>query len=1063
MKDNQPTRRIVIALCTLLLCMTGLFAQNDITVRGRVLDTGGRPVIGAAVLMPGTTIGTATDEEGNFMLSVPRGTTLEISSIGYETVTLTATATMNITLREDTQELDETVVVGYGTQKKASLTSAISNIRGEELLATKQHDVVASLQGKVPGLLIRQQSGSPGDFDTDLNLRGYGEPIVVIDGVRRTTQRRSGWWNTVYSNSSSAVLAQLNPDDIESISVLKDASASLYGIGSENGVILVTTKRGSISKPTVRYSTNLGFGYPTARPVEVGIVDYMNLANEMRANSRKPQKYSEELIQRFVNGERGYQDNNYYSMLMKDHSFQQTHNLSIRGGTEKIQYYLSGSFNQDKGILNNPNLGYNRGTFQGNVTAEIIEGLKATYQSSLNYSRRFGLPANTTMNIFYYSLLSDRTLGPTALDDPNHYTRMPSAEDRNVIALLNEEGGYDDTIMDTFTNSMDVRYDAPFLKGLTLNGYFSYEKRTRQSNSLTLAFPLYDYFTNELVGYNKDQNQYSETWNKNSSAYGKFQVNYNTRIGNHNLGAMVAMEATKAWSSNISATRRYGNFYTHDIINQGDAATAANSGSRSDSATAGYLGRINYDYKGKYLVELMARYDGTYVYARGHRWGFFPSYSLGWRVSEEKFFKENLPWFNNLKIRWSDGNTGGQQGSPYEYLLGYNQTANYVFEPGSQLMGYANTSVAQTLISWTDVRMRGFGIDWEIKRGLLGGSVDWFSRKTSGIAATSTDTVPDMYGLSLPRQNLNANQHVGIDLELSHRHHIGKVNYRLTGTLTFSRNRQTHVESEKTAIYTSAQNWYNNHMEGRWSNAVSGMYYEWKGGQFEDWSAINGYPVIYNTGTAQSQMLPGMYKLVDRNGDGVITTMDRFPSWPETNPPLQFGLMVFLNYKNFDMSMMFNGAGLTHKNVSLSGGMGYGFFQTFYESYTDRYRLADGYTDPMDPQSVWIPGTFPAIAEAVGAYDDWSNATYRYAQPYSWVDGTYLRMKSLEIGYSIPKNVLSKVHLQSVRVFFNGTNLLTFCNKFLRPYDPERAQSMYLGVLGTPLLKTYSLGLNITF
>ena len=252
-------------------------------------------------------------------------------------------------------------------------------------------------------------------------------------------------------------------------------------------------------------------------------------------------------------------------------------------------------------------------------------------------------------------------------------------------------------------------------------------------------------------------------------------------------------------------------------------------------------------------------------------------------------------------------------------------------------------------------------------------------------------------------------------------------------------------------------------MEGRWSNAVSGMYYEWKGGQFEDWSAINGYPVIYNTGTAQSQMLPCMYKLVDRNGDGVITTMDRFPSWPETSPPLQLGVMVSLNYKNFDMSMMFNGAGLTHKNVSLSGGMGYGFFQTFYESYTDRYRLADGYTDPMDPQSVWIPGTFPAIAEAVGAYDDWSNATYRYAQPYSWVDGTYLRMKSLEIGYSIPKNVLSKVHLQSVRVFFNGTNLLTFCNKFLRPYDPERAQSMYLGVLGTPLLKTYSLGLNITF
>ena len=292
MKDNQPTRRIVIALCTLLLCMTGLFAQNDITVRGRVLDTGGRPVIGAAVLMPGTTIGTATDEEGNFMLSVPRGTTLEISSIGYETVTLTATATMNITLREDTQELDETVVVGYGTQKKASLTSAISNIRGEELLATKQHDVVASLQGKVPGLLIRQQSGSPGDFDTDLNLRGYGEPIVVIDGVRRTTQRRSGWWNTVQQFVSRFGSAQWT--------TLKASPCGrrfrlLYGIGSENGVIPDYVVGQHQRLP---YATQPTSARPSDGSAGRGrIVDYMNLANEMRANSRN-RKISEELIQR---------------------------------------------------------------------------------------------------------------------------------------------------------------------------------------------------------------------------------------------------------------------------------------------------------------------------------------------------------------------------------------------------------------------------------------------------------------------------------------------------------------------------------------------------------------------------------------------------------------------------------------------------------------------------------------------------------------------------------------------------------------------------------------------
>lgn len=1063
MRQSLLKKVMFVSLFSVLTVFSA-FAQNR-TITGTVIDSQGNPVIGASVLEKGTSNGAATDLDGNYTITVGQRATLVFQSIGFVTQELSAgTSPMNVTLLEDNELLEETVIVGYGTQKKTSLTGAISNIRGEELTATKQNDVVASLQGKVPGLLVRQQSGSPGDFDTELNLRGFGEPIVIIDGVRRTASRRSGYWNTMYSESSSTVLAQLNPEDIESISVLKDASASIYGIGSQNGVILVTTKRGQVAKPSVRYSMYAGFGYPTARPEEVNIVDYMNLANEMRANSRKPEKYSQELIQHFANGDPGYTDNNYYSLLMKDHSFQQTHNLSVSGGTESIQYYISGNFNQDKGILNNPDLGFKRGSFQGNVTARIFTGMTLNFQSSLNYSRRLGLPANTTMNLFYYSLLSDRTLGPTVFGDDTRYTYMSSAEGRSVISLVKGMGGYDDTFMDSFTNNLDLKYEVPFIKGLTLDAYVSYENRTRQTNSLTLAYPLYDYWTGVHAGDNKDQNQYSEDWSKNKTLYGKFQINYNKRLQDHNFGIMVATEARQGWNSSIGGSRRYGDFYTHDIINQGDSSTASNSGSRSSSATAGYLGRINYDYKGKYLVEVMARYDGTYIYASGHRWGFFPSYSLGWRISEEKFIKENLPWLNNLKIRWSDGYTGGQQGSAYGYLLGYTQSGSYVFNPGGQVMGYASNSVAQTLISWTKVNMRSLGVDWEVKRGLLGGSIDWFWRNTSGIAATSTNTVPDMYGLSLPQQNLNASQNVGIDLELSHRNRIGDLNYRLTGTLTFSRSRQTHIESEKTAIYTSANNYYTSHTEGRWSNARGGMFYDWRGGQFGSWEEINAYPVMYNTSTAQSQMLPGMYKIDDRNGNGVIDSGDQYPSWPESNPPLQFGLMFFLNYKNFDMSASFNGAGLTHKNVSLSGGMGYGFFQTFYESYTDRYRLADGYTDPMDPQSVWIPGTFPAIAEATSAYDTGSNATYRYAQPYSWVDGTYLRLKSIEIGYTLPKSLIEKTGvLKSARAYVNGTNLLTFCNEFLKPYDPERAQSQYLGVLGTPLLKTFTIGFNLNF
>lgn len=1059
---KQLSRTLFLVALLYALVNISAFAQSTIDVT--VSDDMG-PIPGANVLVKGTKIGSMTDIDGKASVQASSKDVLQISFIGYKTAEITVgdKKSLKVTLELDSEELDETVVVGYGTQKKASLTSSIVNLRTEELTATKQMDVTASLQGKIPGLQIRQQSGSPGDFDTELNLRGMGEPIVVVDGVVRTAQRRSGFWNSSYSQSSAAVLGSLNPEDIESISVLKDASASLYGIGSQNGVIVVTTKQGAIGKPSVNYSNNIGFGVPTARPTEVGIVDWMNLANEMNRNVGRPDKYSQELIQHFVNGDKGYTDNNYYSLLMKKNSFQQTHNVSITGGNQQTQYYLSANYNQDKGILNNPDLGYHRLGFQGNVTTQVTPRLKVNYQSSMNTSKRHGLPANVNMNLFYYSLLSDRTLGPTTVDDPTHYSAMPQAENRNVIAIVNGLAGYDDTYMTSYTNNIDVKYDVPFVKGLMLDGYLSYETSTRQTNSLTLAFPLYDYWSNMHVADNADQNEYSESWNKNTTLYGKFQANYNKRIKQHNIGAMFAMEARKGTSTSINGGRRYGNFFTHDIINQGDSSTATNGGSRSETATAGYLARVNYDYAGKYLVEVMARYDGTYVFDHGHRWGLFPAYSLGWRVSEEPFIKNNFHWLNNLKLRWSDGVTGGSQGSPYDYLLAYKMQGNYVYNEGSQVPGFFNQSVAQTLLSWTDNRMMDIGVDWEIKQGLFGGSIDWFWRNTTGISATSTNTVPDMYGLSLPNMNLNARQNVGIDLSLQHRYHIGPVNYRVSGTLTFSRQRMTHIESEKTAQYYSAQNYYDSHTEGRWSNANGGKYYHWMGGQFSGYSEINNYPVMYNTSTGMSQMLPGIYKIDDRNGDGYITSDDRYASWQEGNAPLQFGAMLFLSYKGLEISASFSGSSLSHKNVSLSGGMGYGFFQTFYEEYTDRFRLADGYTDPLDPNSQWIPGTFPAIAPATSAYDGSSNATYRYNQPYSWVDGTFLRLKSLEIGYNLPSSVTNKIGLKRARIFANGTNLLTFCNKFAKPYDPERAQSQYLGVLGTPLLKTFTFGVNLSF
>lgn len=1042
-------------------------AQNK-RISGTVVDVNGDPIIGAGVTQVGTTNGVVTDVDGTYEFSVPVGSTVDVAALGYNAQQFKVSADRSVypvTLTESSIELDETVVVGYGTQKKASLSSSITNIRSEELESTKQADVVASLQGKVPGLLIRQKSGNAGDFDTDLSLRGYGDPMVVIDGVVTTAPGRSTLSNSSYSNKGSQALAQLNPEDIESISVLKDASASIYGIGAENGVILVTTKKGNVGTPSIRYSNMLVYGVPTAIPEEVDIVSWLNYANEMRANTGKSPKYSQELIQKFIDGEEGYQDNRWYQSLLKSHSFQQTHNLSVSGGTKQTQYYLSGSFNQDKGLLANDDLGYHRFTFQGNLTSQITKDLQVVYQSSFNYSYRLGLANNANLNLYYKALDADRSEPFTVVGDPTKWAYNSGVSGRNPYANVKGAGGYDNTKMRSSRNSIDFKYTAPFLKGLILDVFASYDRQTRNTSQLTLSFPLYDPYTGAFQTNNKDTNQYDEYWTTMSNVYGKFQANYATKINRHNITAMMAVEARKGWNQNAKASRQYGDFYTHDILDQGVPSTATNSGSRSETATAGYLGRITYDYSGKYLVEVMARYDGSYVYAHGHRWGFFPSYSVGWRVSEEPFFKRILPAVNNFKLRWSDGITGGAQGTPYDYLLGYEQTGSVsVFTPGSQIMGYSNSEVAETLISWKDVHMRDFGFDWEVKNGIIGGSVDWFWREIKGIAATSTNTVPDMYGIKLPQQNLNASQNVGIDLELSHRNRIKGLEYRITGTLTFTRERDTYIEAERSAIYSSHQDYYNNHMEGRWGNALGGAYYEWNGkGQFSSWGEINNYPVVYSSKKSNSDMLPGMYKIDDRNGDGIITSADRYYSWKEDNPPLQFGAMLFVSYKGFDLSATFTGATLFHKDMSLSGGMGYGYSGTLFTHFEDRYHLADGYTDPRDPQSVWVAGYYPALAPANNHYDTSSNATYRYKQPYSWVDGTYFRLKSLEIGYKLPKSVISKIHLKSARVYLSGTNLLTFCDKLIKPWDPERNQSAWLGTSGSPLLKNYTIGVNINF
>ena len=1057
---HSSLRRLASALCGFLLCMPMLLAQNTITVKGKVIDPAKQPVIGAAVMQVGTTNGAATDVDGNFTLTVPMGANLEVSAIGYETKRVVANSTsMTITLAEESTVLDETVVVGYGVQKKESLTSAITNIQAEDITSTKQSNLTASLQGKVPGLQIRQNSGSVGWFDDDISIRGFGAPLVIIDGVARGSRQRQYWGWAQDLNNSSAALAELNPEDIESITVLKDASASIYGLGAQNGVILVTTKKGQVGAPSISYSTTLTFGVPTALPKEVDIATWMEMDNEMRRNKRGESiRYSDELIAHYRNHDPGYDEFSWYDAVMKDHTFSQVHNVSIRGGNQQTQYYLSANYTNQDAIYRANTGDYNRYGLTANFTSKLTNELSVTFQTNINVTHQEMPPANTTQNAMYYGLLTSRLI-PAEVSE-GHYT-YNVVEHRNAVALMISDVAGSQTDNDiVFRNNLDVKYEAPFLKGLVITGSAAYDVTQRNRHSLSLHFPLYDIDTDQIAGYNPDNNQISESWNQRIAYNGRLQANYNTTIAQvHHIGATLAAEARINKISDLSGSRRYA-FYTHDLLSQGDSSTASNGGSRSDDASAGYVGRINYDYQGKYLVEVMARYDGNYRYAPGKRWSLFPSYSLGWRISEEPFFKAILPQVNNLKFRWSDGFVGRPQGSAYSYLTGYTSNGSSIFVDGSSISGYASHSMASYL-SWAKVRTMDFGFDFEAWRGLIGGSVDWFWRNTSGIAANSTTKIPDFLGVSLPQQNLNSEQNVGIDMSLYHRKNFKGGNYRVQFSATYSRSRATYQAAEATKMYYNSPNYYSSYMIGRWSNARSSSTYHWMPGnpQFESWAEINDYPVRYGN---MQNMLPGMYKIDDRNGDGTIDSGDNYYTWQETNPPLQFGLVLSASWKNFDINMNFNAATLVNKSVSLSGGMGYGFFSTFYENYLDRWHLANPTDDPYDPNSQWVSGYWPALYPATSAYDR-RILTYGANQPYTFVNGTYLRLKSLEIGYTFEPKFLQKIHLKRLRVYASGTNLLTFCNKLLKPYDPERNQSSYLGVAGTPLMKNFAFGVNLNF
>ena len=978
--------------------------------------------------------------------------------------------------------LNETVVVGYGVQKRESLTSSISQIRSEDIGMTKSPDAVTALQGKVPGLMITQNTGKPGDFANSISIRGYGAPMVVVDGVVRSSTKitRQPFWSGMeawgmsesdisYSNDLS-VLNEINPDDIESISVLKDASATIYGLGAENGVILITTKKGQIKKPTVNVSAMLNLSQPVVPRNVESWTSFMKWENAMSDVAKMSHRFSDDVIAAYESGDPNYIYTDWYDAVYKKVAVNQQYNISLTGGNETVDYYIGGNFTDDNSILKSSNYGYNRYSFNANVGIRLTKDLSARYTTTFRQSTNLNPGSfDVDWNLFYYVYSSNPMVGITTKDNPAHYTAVE--EMMNPVALLDgETAGYYKMDNKSFNNNLELVYEAPFLKGLrfSANGAFDFDRN--KSRMLIKMYPLYGYESDEVEGWFREETQYAENWSDRRRLYGRVQALYDNHFGKHNVTAMLGAELTDFLSSSIGADRFYGTdkdnwLYTHDTINSGLKSRSSNKGTRSNERTAGYIGRINYNYAGKYLVEVMGRYDGSYWYKRGKRWAFFPSYSLGWRVSEEKFFKNILPFVNNLKFRWSDGFTGSNQGSPYDYVTGYTTSGSWVFTDGKTTTGYANNTVESTILTWAKVRMMDFGVDWELWQGKFGGTFDWYSRKVIGTAATRTVDIPDFYAVSIPRENLNKSENQGLELTLYHRNTIGAFNYRVQGNVSFTRSRQTYIESQSTVKYSSSMDYWRNYQLNRWSGYFGGSRYEWAGGQFTSLADAAASQILYDSsssGAGNRAIVPGMYKLVDRNGNGYIDSNDVFYTWGNGSTPLQFGLMLSGGWKNLDFSMMFNGAALRYKGYMMAGYSSFGKLNYLPSQYTDSYHVTNYGDDPWDPETQWTPGYWPALVR-VSQSGQSHNATYTSHQPYNYINAAFLRLKTLEVGYRFAPRILQRMGIKNARVFFNGGNLFTICNPLLKYVDPETQDNSSTAGGYYQINRTYNFGFNLTF
>lgn len=988
-----------------------VIAQQKKTITGVVTDDLGEPIIGANVIEKGTTNGIITDIDGKFTLEVAPGAVVQVSYIGYNTqeVKVGNQSTLAIQLVEDTQALSEVVVVGYGVQRKVTTTGAVTKLEGDEINKMTVVNATKALQGLSPGITVVDRGGAPGSDDPEIYLRGVGttgnaKPLVLVDGIEMS-------------------LSQIPSSEIENISVLKDAaSASIYGSRAAHGVILVTTKRGKEGKVKLSYDGTIGFQDRAVRAEQVSAREYMTMVNEALVNSGGSIKYSEDDILATERGDDPYNHSylNWANEVYKPTYITQ-HTLNLTGGSEVGRYLVSFDYLDQPGLVKNTE--YQRYSYRVNTDLNIGKMLKVSSDVTYRHVDRLW---PESLGSVQYDVWSMQPTSPVRYENGDY--RLDK-QNRNAISLMDLDVVGEDRYNMDVVYGRQVKADFEPIKDLVFTGMASLNGSWDRRK---IHYKNYKYYneTGELVTQRNNPNSVKDSRNNSYQMTLRFLANYKKRFGDdHDLALLYGMEQ-------ISYRNYYSMAQRKDLIS--DALPDVSLGSAGSQFAEGYptkwginsfFGRVNYGFKDKYLFEANIRTDGSSRFAKGHKWGVFPSFSAAWRISEEGFMK-NLGFVDNLKLRASWGQTGNERIDAFMYLPQYN-TSNVVMN-GSLVSAVYQKKMANPDVTWETVEQTNIGLDFGFLNNTIYGELDWYSKDTKDILLALG--IPHFIGLDAPEQNAGVVRNSGVEAMVGFRKTFGEFTFNTSFNLAYNKNEWIDRGGDDKNI-----SGYNIQTIGSPLNA---FYIYQADGLIANEQELEEYRAKYKSDPrGMSDLHAGDVKLVDTNNDGTIDPDDR-QIFASNIPKFTYGWNISGEYKGFDLSLLFQGSSGANR-------MMYGEWieGPSYEAFTGVH-FRDRWTEENQNGNAEMPRLEAANNRNASTYNS-----------FFLKKTNYLRLKNAQLGYTFSKDIRDKLRITKLRLYVSGSNLLTFSSLY-QGLDPEGKSDR---INDFPPLKIVNFGVNIIF